>query len=419
MTELFRRQAVDHQRERFHGVIILTRHWSFAALTTLLLLLLAGLIAFAAFAGFTRKESVRGVLVPKDGLLRITAAQAGIVTSLHVADGQAVQAGELLFVISGERASALGLTGGVVAQTLDTRQAQLHEELRQQAAQMQNQRAALDQRITSLGLSLQQQNRELRLQQERIALIRDVAQRYPDLVRSGAVSEVEAKEKATELIDQQARLVALQQARLGLQRELAALQAQRIEQPMQAEQQTLQLQRQVQALTQQQAVNEADRESRIRAPRQGRLVSLVAAPGQAVEAGQPLATLLPAESTIEAEPYAPARAIGFVQPGTAVWLRYEAFPYAKFGQFAGRVSELSRTAIPAGDLPLAAGTAALQAGDPVYRIRVQLAAQTVPTAAGASGPLQPGMTVQASLVAERRTLFEWMFEPVLGMAAQP
>jgi membrane fusion protein len=417
VTALFRQQAVDHQRERFHGVIVLRRHWSFAVVTALLILLLGCLVAFAAFAGFTRKESVRGALVPRDGLLRVAAARAGIVTSSHVADGQAVQAGDLLFVISGDRASALGSTQTVVAQTLETRQAQVRRELQQRAAQTENQRTALDQRIASLGQSLQQQDRELRLQRERTELIRDVAQRYPELVRSGAVSEVEAKEKATELIDQQARLVALEQARLGLQREMALLQAQRKDQPIEAEQQSLQLQREAQALTQQSAMNEADRETRVRAPRAGRLVALVAAPGQAVEAGQPLATLLPVESPMEAELYASARAIGFVQPGTAVWLRYEAFPYEKFGQFPGRVREVSRSAIPIGELPLAQAAAA-SAGEWVYRIRVELAGQTVATPSGIQA-LQPGMPVQASLVAERRTLFEWMFEPLLGMAAQP
>jgi ABC-type transport system involved in Fe-S cluster assembly fused permease/ATPase subunit len=120
-----------------------------------------------------------------------------------VADGRAVQAGDLLFVISGDRASALGSTQTVVAQTLETRQANLRSELQQRAAQTENQR------IASLAQSLQQQDHELHLQRERTELIRDVAQRYPELVRSGAVSEVEAKEKATELIDQQARLVAL------------------------------------------------------------------------------------------------------------------------------------------------------------------------------------------------------------------
>jgi membrane fusion protein len=117
------------------------------------------------------------------------------------------------------------------------------------------------------------------------------------------------------------------------------------------------------------------------------------------------------------DPRASARAIGFVQPGTAVWLRYEAFPYERFGQFPGRVREMYRSAIPIGELPLAQ-TAAARTCEWVYRIRVELAGQTVATASGMQA-LQPGMPVQASLVAERRTLFEWMFEPLLGMAAQP
>lgn len=414
MTDLFRRQAVDHQREHLFGAIVLTRHWSYSALTAVIVGLVVSMLFFASSVGFTRKETVQGVLVPENGLLRVTAPQAGVLTTAHVSDGQSVSTGEVLFVLSGERASASGLTQATVAQTLSERQSQIDQELRQHAEQSTNQGKVLDQRMANMLASLQLMDRELSLQRERIQLARDIAQRYPELVRSGAVSEVEAKEKSAELIDQQARLDARELARLGLQRELLVLQAQRKELPLMLEQQGMQLRRELQALLERQAENEASRAVQVRAHSAGRVVSIVAKAGQAVEKAQPLATLLPAGGSMEVELYAHPRAIGFLQTGAMVWLRYDAYPYQKFGQFTGRVRDISPSAIPLGDLPLA-GAAPTRAGELVYRIRVQIDAQTVATAAGLQR-LQPGMLVQASLVAERRTLFEWMFEPLWGMA---
>jgi membrane fusion protein len=417
VTDLFRRQAVDHQRERFHGAIILTRHWSFTALTIVLACLAIAIPIFAATAGFTRKEAVTGVLVPDKGLIRLVAPQAGIVTAAPATDGQAVRPGEILFVLSGERANALGSTESTVAQTLRNRQGQIEQQLQQLEQQTSAQRASLDQRLASLGAGLQEQGREWQLQSDKVQVLREVAQRYPDLVTSGAVSDVEAKEKRAELIDQQARLSALAQARLATQRELLNLQSQRKELPLVTEQQRLPLRRELENLLQQTAENESSREAQIRAHTAGHMVSVLAVVGQAVERGQPLATLVSEGAALEGELYAPAKAIAFVRPGTTVWLRYETFPYQKFGQFSGRVRDVSRSAIALRELPLAGALATERGGELVYRINVTLDAQSIATADGPQA-LRPGMQVQASLVAERRTLLEWILEPLAGMKAR-
>ena len=71
MTELFRRQAVDFQRQKFHGAIVLTRSPWQAAVTVFFVALVLALVAFAATRGFARKESVGGVLLPPGGVLRL------------------------------------------------------------------------------------------------------------------------------------------------------------------------------------------------------------------------------------------------------------------------------------------------------------------------------------------------------------
>ena len=418
MTDLFRRQAVDYQRQKFHGAIVLTRSpWQTAVAAFFVLLVLA-LLAFAATQGFARKESVAGVLAPAGGVLRLVAPQAGVVSAVVVAQGSQVAAGQAIVQLSAEQSSATGPTQAAVARSLSLRQAGLHDELQQQSRQASQQAATLDARAASVQAGLAQQEREIALQRERVQLVRDVAARYPELVRSGAVSPVEAAEKQTEVLDQQARLAELERARGVLQSELAVLRADRAALPLQAGRESSQMQREIQALAQAQAENESHRGTQVLAPQAGELATLLAAPGQPVVAGQTLATVLPAGAALEAELWVPTRSAAFVRAGMPVWLRVDAFPYARYGQLPAHVREVSRSALPAADL---VSDGAVADAPDAYRVRVTLDADAPADAALAwRQSLKAGMRVQASLVAERRTLIQWALEPLaaLRMAAK-
>jgi membrane fusion protein len=56
----------------------------------------------------------------------------------------------------------------------------------------------------------------------------------------------------------------------------------------------------------------------------------------------------------------------------------------------------------------------MTAREPVYRVDVKLESQTV-RAGGQEMPLKPGMTLSADILLEKRTVFEWVFEPVLEL----
>ncbi len=416
MTELFRRQAIDYQRQKFHGAIVLTRSPWQTAIAAFFVLLVSALIVFAATQGFARKESVGGVLMPSGGVLRLVAPQAGIVVATPAAQGSRVAAGQTVVQLSAEQSSATGPTQEAVARSLASRQGSLSDELQQQGQQVRQQAAALDARAAVVVAGIAQQEREIALQRERVQLVRDVAARYPELVRSGAVSPVESAEKQTELLDQQARLSELERARGAAQGELATLRADRAALPLQAGRESSQMRREVQALAQAQAENESHRGTQVLAPQAGEVATLLAAPGQPVIAGQTLATLLPAGVALEAELWVPTRAAGFVHAGTPVWLRVDAFPYARYGQLPAHVREVSQSAVTMADLgdPASTAVASQQAG--VFRVRVTLDAGAPADAALAwRQSLKAGMRVQASLVAEHRTLLEWALEPLFAL----
>jgi len=63
------------------------------------------------------------------------------------------------------------------------------------------------------------------------------------------------------------------------------------------------------------------------------------------------------------------------------------------------------------------GGAALQSGEPVYRIAVRLDRQTIVTY-GDEHPLRSGMVFEADIIQDRRRLIEWLLEPVYGLAGR-
>ena len=131
-----------------------------------------------------------------------------------------------------------------------------------------------------------------------------------------------------------------------------------------------------------------------------------------------MASLLPAGAKLQAQLFAPSSAIGFLRPDQKVQLRYQAFPYQKFGHQSGAVVQVSRSPLQATELaglPLQA--AAGGSAEPLYRITVRLDQQSV-AAYGQAQALSPGMQLEADVLLDKRRLIEWLFEPVLGIAGR-
>ena len=122
---------------------------------------------------------------------------------------------------------------------------------------------------------------------------------------------------------------------------------------------------------------------------------------------------------LEAQLFSPSRAIGFLQPGQRVLLRYQAYPYQKFGSYGGIVASVSRSGVSPSELaPQLAGlTSLFPPNDPLYRITVTLDAQTA-QAYGKQMRLAPGMQLEADIMTDSRRLIEWMFEPLYSLTGK-
>src|SRR5262249_10811148 len=137
------------------------------------------------------------------------------------------------------------------------------------------------------------------------------------------------------------------------------------------------------------------------APVTGRVAALQAVPGATVDPNLPVAVILPRGGKLEANLLVPTRAIGFVEVGQPVGIKYAAFPYQQFGIQHAKVARVARTILSPDELRIPVAIS-----EPVYGVVVELDEQSV-SAYGRPYPLQLGMLLGGEIVLARRTVLEW------------
>jgi len=220
-------------------------------------------------------------------------------------------------------------------------------------------------------------------------------------------------------MEQESKLHDLERTQMVSRRDRLSLQGELDEIPFQSRADLANADRDIAQVEQDLAEAEARREIVVSAPEAGTVTSVQAERGVRAEPGVPLLSIVPAGSQLEADLFSPSRSIGFLKPGQRVLLRYEAYPYQKFGHYEGRVATISRSALNPGELPpqVAGLTSLIGSNEPVYRITVKLQRQSV-NVYGKPVALQPGMQLEADVLIENRKLIEWVLDPLYTLTGK-
>src|SRR5205085_3838184 len=233
----------------------------------------------------------------------------------------------------------------------------------------------LQKRLEALTVEQGHLLREIELQRARVriggeALLRVRAMRAQDLVPLPRLQRAEQ-----ENIDDKAKLEAMERSRVTLQREQIQIEATLREMPMRRQTQLAEIDRHVYTLDKELAEAKSRRKIVISAPYHGVVTSLQDEKGSSAQANIPLMSVVPAGSDLQASLYGPSRAIGFVKPGQKVSIRYQAFPYQKFGAYAGTVTSVSKSATNPAELPQQL-TGIYAPAESLFRINIRLDRQT-------------------------------------------
>lgn len=368
-------------------------------------------LSFLAFGEYTRRSKVQGELVPDLGLSTVVAPSAGVIASLQAEEGDRVDRQAPLLLINVPRVTAAGDDSlKVLREGQETRLKSIGTLQDAQERQLEAQQRGTEQQRDALRRELVQIEGEIQTRAEQVRIGRETVGRYRQVADQRYVSLVQVNQQEQSMLDLLNAQQALQRQATSLRRTLAQLDQALAEAPQQRRAARATAERDMATLVQESVQMEADGELLLRAPLAGLVASRLVEAGQAVQVGQPILSLLPDGSVLRAQLLVPSAAIGFVKPGDRVLLRYQAYPYQKFGSHEGTVIRVSRSAI----VPASSRG---EASDPVYRVLVSLDEQTV-LAYGQHEALRPGMRLDADIMGERRRLYEWILEPLYSVTGK-
>lgn len=403
---LFREEVAQKRADRLHGSVSLATPLAWQAIGFLLLVALVISIVFLAMASYARVETVSGAVTLDKGLATIIPSRSGVVAALKVSEGQRVRAGELLARIRSEEDMIDGNTAPTrIRRALDEADSRLEAQGKSLLAAAHAQQERLREQISGLLAEQVSVARQISGQRRLVDLATADYESVQRLAANGFISRRDMETRQATLLSRQQQLAQLEQ--LGASKAAAIAEARRAmtEASATAQAQVAGAQSQRAVLAQQLAQAELARGYAITSPVDGVVTALIAHLGQPVNSQQQLMIVVPEHAKPRIELYVPTAAAGFLSPGQEVRLAIDAFPYQRFGTVSAQVSNVSGTTIvrqeSKGPIPVYLVTATLDQPWIKAFSRRQL--------------LSPGMTLTARIVTEKRSLLEWLFEPIFAV----
>ena len=409
-SPLFRQQAIEEQKDRLYGEVIITQPLSFYLITSGIFIAVVCIVLMLIYGTYARRETVVGYLVPDKGLVKIYAPLQGVLSRRHIIEGQQVKKGDLLLTVSTLQANEHGGDrDALLLVEMEQQKIGLQNKTNQENALNATQIESLKHQVDGVNRELDQLKSSIILQQKLVNLSSVKLSNLKKLFEQGHIPENQVKEGEQIFLDAKVRLQSAQRQQIQLGNHLTELNQQQKQKPLEWQSRLVDLKRNLSDIEQRMVEISGRRVYTIRAPISGSLTALQISEGQTLNTHAPLIAILPEGTELHAELFLPTRAAGFIAQNQTVYLRYGAFPYQHYGLHKGKVKNITQVILSPSELPI---PVALK--EPVYRVKVMLDQQMV-AAYDKSFPLQAGMLLDADIVLEERSLGQWLLEPIYGL----
>lgn len=417
--KLFRKEVIEAKQTKWAGSIILTRPFSFTFLTCCSLFIASIIIGLFIYGDYTKRSTVKGQLVPESGLIQVYTTQQGIILKKNIYEGIRVKKGDVLYVISIKNNSENGDTMSALSQQTQLKDQSIRNEIYRSNLLHQNEKKTILNQMSLIKEDLVKIDDLLINQKNRVSLAKNNKIRYELALKQNATSQEELEVRHLEYLNHLSEYESLEREKLNLEKQLKEQIITLTGLRNRQQNETEQLKRLLLNNTQEMIEIQSNYRIAICANASGSISTVNAEVGQFVDISKPLVTILPEDTPLIAQLYVPSRAIGFVKEGDPVLLRYQAYPYQKFGHAKAVILSVSKTAIAGQDIK-SNGVISPQEqlnNEPIYLVRTKLDKQFV-KAYGKDLPLRAGMTLDGDIMHETRKLYEWVLEPLFSITGK-
>ena len=391
-------------------------------------------VAWAMLGTVDVVATAQGKIIPNGNAKIIQPSDYGVVRAIHVRDGQAVRAGDMLIELDPTESVADADQARRALQTarvdrartrallayLEGAKPEFHapdgtpgdliliqnQLIAAQIGEQEAKLASLRQKRAEAVADIAVIQRDLAKLNETLPLIEEQVEAQKALLDKGLTPKLKYLEQKERLIAQNAEIKVDAEKLTKAQAALAGIE--------QASEQTVSEFRskvtadlakaEDEASVRAAALSKAERRNilqQLRAPVDGTVQQLaVHTVGGVVKPADPLMVIVPRDSELVVEAAVLNRDIGFVHEGDKVEIKLEAFPFTKYGVIAGTLETLSSDAIDDKER------------GPIYQARVTMASRQI-MVQGTAVNLSPGMAATAEIKTGERHIIEFLLDPLL------
>lgn len=383
------------------GDVIVTTTYSQCAIITCSVFIFICVILFMSFADYTQKRTVNGIVFPDKGIVNIKSKQSGTLSAFYIKGGDYVNTGEKLFAIDASSSTQYFRNNEenyreLLSKLREVSGSETLDNINTLNAKRKLTEGQIDQTRNSIDIMTNQ----VRLLDAAIQSQQVTFNRIQEAYKKKYVSDIEKNNAEMQLIDKKMQ-------RQSLNNEISSREGQIISLKKELDD-TIDRIKNIQNEDKKESLQSlmkmygiaSDTESVLRAPVAGKVAEVVERTGRFVNAGDTILTVIPQGSVNQIVAFISPELIGEIKKGTKVALKYDSYPYQRFGVEHGVIIDISRVPLQPEDIYTNFG---LKFENACFRVGIKIIERKE------SITVIPGMSLKVEIPTRKASIIKWIF----------
>ena len=411
---LFRQEAINYQKAKWMGKALLIKGYSAWFVFLLSIIFIIIFIFAVIFGTYTRRINVPGEITTQPRAINLFSTQQGFIINSHVKVGDKVKKGDPIYELDVSQTTQLGNVTQKTIESINNQIKNISEIIETLKENKQITLNALKQQIDEYNKFHQDSLLLVKNAEKGMSEMYESMQNYADYQKKGLINNEQFNNQRYLYYQQQNSYQLLQNQIIQENLSIIQLNSELVTKIADFDNKISEYQFQLNALQRQLTEVNAKGTLIISAPSDGRIESLSVTDGQMVKTDDSLAQLIPANTdSYYLVLWAPNESVPYISVNDKINIRYEAYPYQKFGQFSGKIMSISKVPASSQEMstysssPLSQNNINYQA---YYKVMVSLDKQQM-AKFNNKIKLTNGMKADITLFLEKRPIYQWMLSP--------
>lgn len=414
---MFRQEALENRKTKWRGRVILSPGIPYWVVTLLCVLFLLAFLTFVIEGTYTRRVNVSGEITTWPRAASVFSGVQGVVAKQFVTEGQLIRKGEPIYQIDVSKSTLKGVVS-------ENRRLEIQNQLEKISNIISRLKDSKKSTLNALDIQRLQYEDALKKSsdivfraEEGVRVMKFNMDNYRLYKSQGLINNDQLIGQIALYYQQQSNLLGLSGQNVQNALQITSLESQIQTQSAEFDNRIHQMDLQRYELRKELVNNEVGEDVIIRALSDGKIDSLSVTVGQMVKPGDTLLQVTPSKVDFYyLVVWVPNDTIPYISNGDRVNVRYEAFPYEKFGQFTATVTLISK--VPASHQEMLTYHGAPQNSErssiPYYKVMLTPERKYI-YYHGRKMSLESGMKAQSTLFLEKRKIYQWMLSPFYNM----